>query len=358
MTSFIFVGDLLGADRQHTLGIGVGSTFFKEKDNPPKLLYPGKNPDQSILFGNLEAPIINEINENMPRRAFSGSFCAVEWLSKNNFDIVSVANNHILEHGSAGFESTITSLKSAHLNPVGIADVETGSNVITLEKEDICVGFAAFNDVHDIVPNNSYAELNDTNINKAINSLKKQDVDIICLSFHWGNEYMHIPSWEQVQLARKTIDAGADIVIGHHPHVVQPIEEYKHGIIIYSLGNFLFDMLWSKQVRSGMTVECEVNKNGVQSYKASLADIQEDFTPVIRENDKWLNRLLDEKQALMMHLLEKGKGDYEKYYFKKLKINRFKARLGMKKQLMMQWPSLPKSVKKQIIKGIFNKVKL
>lgn len=84
------------------------------------------------------------------------------------------------------------------------------------------------------------------------------------MSLHWGNEYIHYPSISQIKLAHKIIDAGIDIIIGHHPHVIQPVERYKNGVIFYSLGNFLFDMLWSKKVRHGMIAKIKFDKESIQ----------------------------------------------------------------------------------------------
>lgn len=358
MNRLICIGDILSADRQHTKSIGIASKYSINQGNNWLSACKEITQNKDILFGNLEAPLVTEQPSKMSETAFAGSIFFSNWLSKAGLDVVSIANNHILEHDQKGFESTIRVLKTINVKPVGVIDQNTGSNLTILKKNDVCIGFAGFNAIHDITPNNSYAKLNEDNVNKAIDGLKKKDADIICLSFHWGHEYIHIPSWDQIKLARKAIDAGADVIIGHHPHVIQPIEEYNNGIIIYSLGNFLFDMLWSKQVRSGMSVECMVNKGGVQSYKVSLVDIQKDYTPVIRENDEWLNNLLKENLERMLDLLEQGKDTYEKQYYSKLKRNRLKARLGMKKQLIMQWPSLSKDTKKQIVKEIFKKVKI
>jgi poly-gamma-glutamate capsule biosynthesis protein CapA/YwtB (metallophosphatase superfamily) len=82
--------------------------------------------------------------------------------------------------------------------------------------------------------------------------MQSNNADIKILSFHWGNEYIHHPSLGQRNLAYKCIEAGADIIVGHHPHVIQPYEKYKEGHIFYSLGNFCFDNLQSKQTRTGM----------------------------------------------------------------------------------------------------------
>lgn len=80
----------------------------------------------------------------------------------------------------------------------------------------------------------------------------KNQVDILIVSFHWGEEYAKKPSVGQIELARLAIEGGANLILGHHPHVIQPTEEYKGKPIIYSLGNFVFDQPWSEETKKGL----------------------------------------------------------------------------------------------------------
>lgn len=353
----ICTGDILPADRLNTIGIGAASMFNKHAGEAWMSLFVDNDFAENVLFGNLESPLtaIYDINgeQFIP---FAGDIRFASWLSKVGYDFVSVANNHILEQGIKGFRQTIDALTSNNIQAVGFCDAQTGSNLVLIEKKGIRIGFAAFNAIHDIRVPGTYAELEEASIYKAIKGLKNKGAHITCLSFHWGNEYIHIPSWQQIQLSHNAIDAGADIIIGHHPHVIQPVEKYKNGYIIYSLGNFIFDMLWAKNVRTGMCVYFEINEKGVLSHSCSTVEIQKDCTPRIISKSTWLENTLKDNQALMGYLHSKGEKAYTSYYEKKRTINRVYARIGMKKQLAGQWFSLPVLTRKMIIKEYIKRI--
>ena len=103
-------------------------------------------------------------------------------------------------------------------------------------------------------------------ISNDIKNAKKQAQKVIVF-FHWGNEFTRKINPKQKELAHQSIDSGADIVLGTHPHVVQPLEIYKNKLIAYSLGNFIFDQQWSKPMDEGMIIR-------IIFYKRSIADIQ------------------------------------------------------------------------------------
>jgi gamma-polyglutamate biosynthesis protein CapA len=106
-------------------------------------------------------------------------------------------------------------------------------------------------------------------------ALAKGKADLVLVSFHWGEEYATVPSEAQRALAHAVIDAGATLVIGHHPHVIEGVERYKHGVIAYSLGNFVFDQ-HEERGKRGLVLGCELDRLGVR--RAVLAPV------VIREN--------------------------------------------------------------------------
>ncbi|MBI2633913.1 MAG: CapA family protein, partial [Parcubacteria group bacterium] len=95
----------------------------------------------------------------------------------------------------------------------------------------------------------------------------KTNSDFVIVSFHWGEEYQDFPSEKQRSLAHKIIDAGANIVMGHHGHHLQPVEKYKNGLILYSLGNLIFDQMWSEKTRLGALVKVSWYENGNLDYE-------------------------------------------------------------------------------------------
>lgn len=357
MPKLLLTGDILSADRQHTIGIGVGSVFRQAGGEKGFSLFETIDKGDSILFGNLEAPLVNsKIKSESGKEFFAGEEKFSIRLSEAGYDVLSIANNHILEFGEAGFHHTIQSLQNEGIEAAGIADPNTGSNLTLVKKGDCNIGFAAFNAIHDIPNNNHYAELSEEWVEKAIIGLKEREADLICLSFHWGNEFVHIPSWDQIQFARRAIDSGAHLIIGHHPHVIQPIEQYKHGWIIYSLGNFIFDMTWSRKVRTGMLAVVDADKSGIKSCRPYAVEIQDDYRPVIKEHDSWFDNILTENYSLMRSLLHAGKQQYQKEYHRLLKRQRRMARIGMKIQLACQWTTIPKSSRKIIVRHSLQKL--
>ena len=107
--------------------------------------------------------------------------------------------------------------------------------------------------------------------------------DIVAVSLHWGTENVFYPSPDQIKLARSFIDAGASLVLGHHPHVVQGVEIYKNGLIAYSLGNFQFEADPRKSIREetrqSIILSIHLNKNNVESYKMIPVKIDENLSP-------------------------------------------------------------------------------
>lgn len=342
-------GDILPADRLNTLGIGVGSKLKNSEIAFIKCLNAFNNENSVIRFGNLESPLISSDAFNLSGLSpFAGhpEFSFV--LKSAGFDILSVANNHIDEYSTKGFNHTIAALKNAGIEPVGVANHHSSSNTIIIEKSDIKIGFAAFSSIQILQAKKNYAELNQDNINAAIKDLKKQAADIIVLSFHWGDEYTHIPSIEQIQIARNAVDLGAQVILGHHSHAVQPVEEYNNGLIFYSLGNFLFDMLWSKKVRTGLYPVIKLSRNGIEDFQLYQVSIQEDYYPEISKMGPWLCDLLNNSEEKMKKLFNKGEKIYNKKYSRLVQKNRFFARIGMKIQLYNQWSELPENSKKII----------
>jgi len=92
-------------------------------------------------------------------------------------------------------------------------------------------------------------------------------VDVLIVSLHWGAEYQKEPNTHQRQLARQAVDAGAKIVLGHHPHVTQPVESYGSGLIFYSLGNFVFDQPWSTETKKGQMTKIIFEGKDIKSYE-------------------------------------------------------------------------------------------
>lgn len=148
-------------------------------------------------------------------------------LTEGSVEAVSMANNHRLDFGTEGTKDT-----EAALNAENIL-YAYDKNVAIYETQGILIGYVSVNEV-------AWGQGSEDLVAEGIDKLKAAGVDLIFVACHWGVEKEHYPESYQLQLGRKCIDMGADLVIGHHPHVLQGIEEYKGKLIIHSLGNFCF----------------------------------------------------------------------------------------------------------------------
>lgn len=181
--------------------------------------------DDDLTIVNFEGTLSENGVRAEKQFAFKGKPEYVQILSDASVEAATLANNHSHDYGSTAFSDT-----KKYLSDNGISCFE-GLDVATVEKNGIkiaLVGINALNDTH-----RSY-------LDEAMENAKSENPDLIIVSFHWGIEKASSPTDLQVSLAHKAIDNGADLVIGHHPHVLQGIEKYNDKYILYSLGNFCF----------------------------------------------------------------------------------------------------------------------
>lgn len=247
----VMIGDVFPAEIDFNIGFGIKSLFEQHQGNPWKSVLKALFKDADIVIGNLESPLIP--SEIKTKDSFYGSPSFASFLKECGITTLNIANNHILEQDEKGLKSTLKELYQTQIDVIGSIE-NNKPKIVYRTIKDIKIAIAGFSnvDLRTISNNNNFAILNEENVVSAIQQMKSNNADIKILSFHWGNEYIHQPSLEQRKLAYKCIEAGADIVAGHHPHVIQPYEKYKEGHIFYSLGNFCFDNLQSKQTRTGM----------------------------------------------------------------------------------------------------------
>lgn len=235
-----------------------------------------------IVFGNLESPITAGPIIHADETIFHANPGIETALKNAGFSVMSLANNHIPDFGDRGIKNTIAYLDTAGIKHSGAGiDERNAYDPAYIRVNDLTFAFLAYNDT-DVIPLAYGADENHSgtalmNIPKMEMSVKRanKSADFVIVSMHAGNEYSHIPNISQKNFARASIDAGADIVIGHHPHVIQPFEKYKGKYIFYSLGNFIFDQAWEKNVREGMAIKAIFTKQGIENLT---------FAPVVIEN--------------------------------------------------------------------------
>jgi poly-gamma-glutamate synthesis protein (capsule biosynthesis protein) len=222
------------------------------------------------VIANLEGAISDKGTKVGSKYSFRMKPEVAEDLSKTNINVVNLANNHIFDYGKIAFEDTLKNLEKNNIKYFG-----NSYKPLIIEKEGIKIGFLGFSDFlkHLEVKENKIgiAIINDK-ISEMIKKAKEK-VDILIVSFHWGEEYKKIANERQRKLAKIAIDSGADLVIGHHPHVIQNIEKYKDKFIFYSLGNFIFDQNFSKETMTGGGVEVYIKTQTNADYTQTNADL-------------------------------------------------------------------------------------
>ena len=236
--------------------------------------YHLQTPD--ITIGNLETTFAGS------KVGYSGypTFNTPEILAKNlkqvGFDVVSTANNHCLDKGFDGIKSTIKYLDEADLAHTGTyASKNDQKKILIKNVKGVNIAFLSFTYGTNGIPVPKGKEycvnLNDEEtILEQLELARKQNPDIICVSMHWGTEYQTTPNSTQEELADFLFENGADIILGNHPHVPQPMEKRtvklddgtkKQGFIIYSLGNFMANQNY-KYTQDSAIINLKVTKNG------------------------------------------------------------------------------------------------
>ena len=235
-----------------------------------------------LTFINLESPLVPNCPVTNEGMIFCGDPRHIEGLQFAGVDIVNLANNHLGNWGQEGIISTQQLLNQANILTTGcLGPTYTNINGLRL-------AFLGYNDIPEFVPGLSQVDKNKikTEVSRA-----KQQADIVIVAFHWGVEYTNQPTSRQQELAHWAIDAGADLIIGNHPHWIQPVEIYQNKLIMYAHGNFIFDQMWSLETREGVI-------GRYVFYDKQLIDAQ--FLP-IQINDFGQPHLLEDqaKQAIL-----------------------------------------------------------
>jgi len=273
-----------------------------------------------IAIANLEAPFTDR-GEPVKDKQFTFRVPPkhARGLKESGFDILHLANNHMLDYGPEGLFDTIATLDSLALWHVGAGENITEAFAPVIfdrgndNNEPLRFGFLGFSMTH---PEEFYASKTKPGTAfpfweryiAALDSLAPQ-VDIMIVSFHWGAEKMVKPKAYQLDMAHAAIDHGADIVLGHHPHVLQGIELYRpranarQGLIAYSLGNFAFGS-YSPSSRTSIILKCVVDAGGVLYARCLPINVLNDeveFQPQLLPGAA-ATAVIDSLNALSRHL--------------------------------------------------------
>ena len=267
----LFVGDIM-LDR--------GVEYLVKQNS---IYYPFQNISHflrgiDIVFGNLEGPVV-ENPPQFPDDSLKFAFTpeVIKGASWSHFNLFSLSNNHTPDMGKEGSEETKEWLKKYGINFVGDPLSGSSDNLnSSFYRDDIT--FLAFNQIFPFMDK-------EEEIIKTIKMVKSSNPDnFLIVSMHWGEEYKLINSPVQQSLAHRIIEAGGDLIIGHHPHVVQNIEKYQGKLIFYSLGNFIFDQYFSTETQEGLAVGLEIHPD---KLVCRLFPLRINLSqPVLMERDK------------------------------------------------------------------------
>jgi len=248
-----------------------------------------------LVFSNLEAPFCNT-GEPYPKNfVFKVPEKHINVLKAGNINLVSLANNHILDYGVPCLKSTVELLEKEKIYFAGAGEnFKKAHKPSIFEINNVKFAFFAYSMTlpkyffaSDSTGGTAYPK---RKILKDSISFYNDKVDHIIVSFHWGKELAELPKEYQQNYARWAIDYGADLILGHHPHVLQGIEKYKNRIIVYSLANFIFAS-YSNKATDSIFLDLNFTKNEIKDIKVvpiNVNNYQVHFQPVIMKDEKKL----------------------------------------------------------------------
>ncbi len=274
--SMVFVGDIMLADK-----VGQG---IRDGHDPLQPFASILN-KSDIRIGNLEC-VVATVGEAVDKPYTFRAHPRVVPLLKRHLDAVSVANNHTGDFGHVAFKQMLQTLQQAKLPYVGGGmDLTQAHTPLMFERQGLRIALLAYNEFFPRsfeadVDKPGHAWSDDEQVAADIRDARdKHRADLVIAFMHWGFENETRSNARQQQLARLMIDAGADAVIGGHPHVTQEMAVYKDKPVFYSLGNFVFDGFSSKDNNTGWVVRLNMNTTGVTSATVHEARIDKRGTP-------------------------------------------------------------------------------
>lgn len=301
---------LISAAGDTTLATDVnfgGSTSFVSEVKRQNYDYSYFFRNVADIFENDDLTIVNfegTLSENGVRKdktyAFRGNPEYVKILTEGNVDAVNLANNHSYDYGSVSYSDTVE-----HIENTGITTFGYDRTAI-YTVNDVKIGLFGISALSGTSIPSAKSQ-----IDERISELRKDGAEIIIFNVHWGIEGDHIPADKQRQIGKYAIDSGADLVLGHHPHVIQSIEKYKDKYIVYSLGNFCFGgnknpsdkdcFIWQQEFEIDYEGNVYINEPLVIPCSVSSVRERNNFQPTPLEGEraeKLIKRLEEYSKAV------------------------------------------------------------
>jgi len=242
-----------------------------------------------LVFGNLEGPISDKGERVGSIYSFRADPKVIEGLTYAGFDILSLANNHMLDYQRVALEDTMARLKENGIDYIGAGlNREEAFSVKIKEIKGTKIGFLGYTNLGPEVwsAGEDYAGvawISWDDIERIKEDIKraKEKVDVLIISLHAGQEYSEELTVFQKSFVQNVIEAGADLVVGHHPHVVQQFIKHKHGWIAYSLGNFVFDQGFSEETMRGRLLKVIIENKKIKQVIPVKIQLNQFFQPEI-----------------------------------------------------------------------------
>jgi len=283
--TFIFVGDIM-------LSRAVGDKMEKESDwTWPFLKIRDWLKNADITFGNLEGPISDQGMNVGSIYSFRADPRSIAGLEYAGFDVLSVANNHMGDWASPAFEDTLERLTKANIDYIGGGyNGEEAYKPLKKEMNDTNFCFFAYTDLGPRsfeagTDNPGMAFLDIESAQKDIEKYEK-NCDITIVSLHFGEEYKEKATSRQKAIAKALVNAGADLIIGHHAHVIEEVEMIGDAYVYYGLGNFVFDQMFSEKTRRGIALVTEIKDKKFINIVPHEIYINDSFQPELSSERK------------------------------------------------------------------------
>lgn len=271
----LFLGDLM-------VGRYIGDSMSNHGFDAPFTSIKGFVSSADVAVGNLEGPLVDTSARTLPTPYpnlpnLAGDLRAAGALSRAGLDVLSLANNHTYDTGLDGLQSTVNALQASGITPIGLQNAGSQRPVLR-EVHGVKIAFLAYTTVLNsqlAMPAISYLDPDDPDHRARLTaevSDARRNSDVVVLVMHWGTEYALQPDIEQREVSRLAADAGADLIVGAHPHVAQGLDHLpgpngRTALVAYSLGNALFDQQASLETRQGLALMCNVDRNGVKTAR-------------------------------------------------------------------------------------------
>lgn len=274
----LFVGDVM-----------LSRAVKKKMEEKNDFGYPARKvsdffENADVVVTNLEGPMSERGTNIGSKYSFRADPRSIETLRLIKVSVASLANNHMWDYGKEALMDTVMILQSNGILSVGAGiNWQSASEMKVIETKGTKIGFLSYTNLYPktLEAGSSTAGISSFELERVKNDIKRikdeHNVDILVVLFHWGEEYELKSNAFQRETAHALVDAGADLIVGHHPHVSQDIEEYKDKWIFYSLGNFIFDQYFSAKTMKGLVVETFLKDGKISDVKVWQSFLNKEY---------------------------------------------------------------------------------